>query len=203
MNISLLIRRLRLPVLLVCTLVVTGWAPGASGAADKTAKLSGCLIRGEGDGAGYLLANSPTEPWLNSPGRQITPSALGTSGDYATIFYWLDGNGDLKQHIGHRVEVEGDPPAREYRKEANPSIVMPIITARPLSRYRVTAVRIGTPSTPAAAADGASAMHSAALARAHLPPGPIAVCKKGKLACCWHAACSPPGQAAGAQEGEG
>jgi hypothetical protein len=108
MNISLFTRRLRLNVLLACTLVVTGWAGGVSGAADKTAKLSGCLIRGEGDGAGYLLANSPTEPWLNSPGRQITPSALGTSGDYATIFYWLDGNGDLKQHIGHRVEVEGD-----------------------------------------------------------------------------------------------
>ena len=74
----------------------------------RDVKLSGCLIRGEGDGSGYLLANPPTEPWLNSPDKQVTPSALGTSGDYATIFYWLDGNGDLKQHIGHRVEVEGD-----------------------------------------------------------------------------------------------
>ena len=55
-----------------------------------------------------MLANAPTEPWLSSPGKQVTPSALGTSGDYATIFYWLDGNGDLKQHIGHRVEVVGE-----------------------------------------------------------------------------------------------
>ena len=109
MNISLFTRCLILTVLLVGTLVVTDWAAGDAGrAADKTAKLSGCLIRGEGDDAGYLLANPPTEPSLNSPGRQVTPSALGTSGDYATIFYWLDGNGDLKQHIGHRVEVEGD-----------------------------------------------------------------------------------------------
>jgi hypothetical protein len=45
---------------------------------------------------------------LNSPGRQVAPSVLGTAGDYATIFYWLDGHDDLKQHIGHRVEVEGD-----------------------------------------------------------------------------------------------
>ena len=112
MNISLFTlfaRRLAAAALLVCTFVVTEWAaPSASHAADKRVKLSGCLIRGDGDGAGYLLANPPTEPFLNSPGRQVTPSVLGTSGDYATIFYWLDGHGDLKQHIGHRIEVEGD-----------------------------------------------------------------------------------------------
>ena len=86
-----------------------GWPAGsASFAADKSVKLSGCLIRGEGDG-GYLLINPPSEPSLSSPGRQVSPSALGTSGDFATIFYWLDGHGDLKQHIGHRVEVEGNP----------------------------------------------------------------------------------------------
>ena len=32
----------------------------------------------------------------------------GTSGDYTTLFYWLDGSGDLNQHIGHRVEIAGD-----------------------------------------------------------------------------------------------
>lgn len=95
--------------LLVCSfLVVTGSVANAGGAADKPVKLSGCLIRGEGDRAGYLLANPPTEPWLNSPGKQVTPSVLGTSGDYATIFYWLEGDDDLRQHIGHKVEVEGD-----------------------------------------------------------------------------------------------
>jgi hypothetical protein len=109
MKIWLFTRRLRVTALLVGTLVVTAWEAGsATRAADKNVKLSGCLIRGEGDGSGYLLANPPTEPFLNSPGKQVTPSALGTSGDYATIFYWLDGNGDLKQHIGRQVEVEGD-----------------------------------------------------------------------------------------------
>ena len=90
---------------------VTAWA-AAGGAApvpdDKSVKLSGCLIRGEGDGAGYLLTNTSAEPWLAPPGGQVTPSALGTSGDHATLFYWLDGSGDLKQHIGHRVEIAGD-----------------------------------------------------------------------------------------------
>jgi hypothetical protein len=102
MNISI-------PALLVCAFIVAApVTPSAGGAADKRVKLSGCLIRGDGDGAGYLLANPPTEPWLNSPGKQVTPSVLGTSGDYATIFYWLDGHDDLRQHIGHKVEVEGD-----------------------------------------------------------------------------------------------
>ena len=93
--------------LLVCTCVVAAQAAVGAGA-DKRVKLSGCLIRGDGDGAGYLLVNPPTEPWLSSPDKQVTPSVLGTSGDYATIFYWLDGHGDLKQQVGHKVEVEGD-----------------------------------------------------------------------------------------------
>jgi hypothetical protein len=95
--------------LLVCAFMVTQPVPaGADRAADKRVTLSGCLIRGDGDRAGYLLANPPTEPWLNSPGKQVTPSVLGTSGDYATIFYWLDGHDDLREHVGHRVEIEGD-----------------------------------------------------------------------------------------------
>ena len=108
MNIKLFTQRVTVTALLSCTFVVTALTEGSTGrAADKSVKLTGCLIRGEGDG-GYLLTNPPTEPSLNSVDRQVTPSALGTSGDYATIFYWLDGHGDLRQHIGHRVEIEGD-----------------------------------------------------------------------------------------------
>ena len=109
MSISLFTRRLTIISLLFCSVFVAERvAANASRAADKRVTLSGCLIRGEGDGAGYLLANPPTEPSLNSPGKQVTPSVLGTSGEYATIFYWLDGHDDLKQHVGHKVEVEGD-----------------------------------------------------------------------------------------------
>ena len=102
-------RRLAIPGLLMGALIVADRAAvSGSPQADKRVKLSGCLIRGEGDGAGYLLANPPTEPYLSSPGKQVKPSVLGTSGDYATIFYWLDGHGELNEHIGHRVEIEGD-----------------------------------------------------------------------------------------------
>jgi len=106
-NMTISMRSLIVGVSLVCTLGASEWAAESAGRADKGVKLSGCLIRGEGD-SGYLLINPPAEPSLNSPDRQVRPSVLGTSGDYATIFYWLDGDGDLKQHIGHRVEVEGD-----------------------------------------------------------------------------------------------
>ena len=102
-------QRLAVAVFLVFAFSVTDRAAAsASRAADRSVKLSGCLVRGEGDGAGYLLTNAPTEPWLSAPGKQFAPSVLGTSGDYATIFYWLDGHDDLRHHIGHKVEVEGD-----------------------------------------------------------------------------------------------
>jgi len=72
-------------------------------------KLSGCLVRGEGDGAGYLLINVPVEPAAVNQGKApVAPGAVGTSGTFANIFYWLDGSGDLKEHIGHQVEVVGD-----------------------------------------------------------------------------------------------
>ena len=38
----------------------------------------------------------------------MTPGTIGTTGDFANIFYWLDGNGDLRKHVGHRVEIDGD-----------------------------------------------------------------------------------------------
>jgi hypothetical protein len=105
MNIALSARRITVTGLLVCTCVVTAFVANA---ADKTVKLSGCLIRGEGDG-GYLLTNPPAEPQLAaSSDRRVAPTGLGTSGDFATIFYWLDGHDDLREHIGHRIEIEGD-----------------------------------------------------------------------------------------------
>jgi len=81
---------------------------GLHAAGGDDIKLSGCLIRGDGDG-GYLLTNAPNDPaWLKGEDRQVAPSAVGTTGGFTTIFYWLEGHGDLKEHVGHRVEVEGD-----------------------------------------------------------------------------------------------
>jgi hypothetical protein len=75
---------------------------------DDDIKLSGCLIRGE-EGSGYLLANAPGDPAIfKADDHKVSPSSVGTSGGFATVFYWLYGNDDLDQHVGQRVEVEGD-----------------------------------------------------------------------------------------------
>jgi len=74
---------------------------------DKNIKLSGCLVRGEE--GGYLLTNSPGEPaWQRTADATVVPSTVGTTGNVATIFYWLKDHNDLKEHVGHLVEVEGD-----------------------------------------------------------------------------------------------
>ena len=83
-------------------------AQARSSSRDNEIKLTGCLIRAE-NGAGYLLTNAPDDPALfKADDRKVAPSAVGTSGGFATVFYWLYGNNDLNQHVGRRVEVEGD-----------------------------------------------------------------------------------------------
>jgi len=107
MNLSRFPATLILIVVLALTIVTV--APSASPLRDKSITLSGCLIRGEGDGAGYLLISHAFDPATAAAGgAPVTPGTIGTTGDFATVFYWLDGNGDLRKHIGHRVEIEGD-----------------------------------------------------------------------------------------------
>jgi hypothetical protein len=93
----------------------------ASSPDDNNIKLTGCLVKGEGD-HGYLVTNLPSEPASTSPaGVSVVPSAVGTTGNYSTIFYWLDDNGGLERHVGHRVEIEGrlkgDPKSGEIELE--------------------------------------------------------------------------------------
>ena len=91
----------------LATVWLTSPARALSAAADDNIKLTGCLVQGEGDG-GYLLTNTPAEPaWQHTADANVAPDAVGTTGSFATVFYWLDGDGDLKHHVGHRVEVEG------------------------------------------------------------------------------------------------
>jgi hypothetical protein len=90
--------------------MTTAAAPRAAAIGfDKSITLSGCLIKGEGDGAGYLLISHAFDPAAASAGAtHVTPGTIGTTGDFANMFYWLDGNGDLRKHVGHQVEIDGD-----------------------------------------------------------------------------------------------
>jgi hypothetical protein len=96
-------------LLLIATLALTAAvADGTAMRRDKTITLSGCLIRGEGDGAGYLLISHAFDPaTTTSATAHVTPGTIGTTGDFANIFYWLDGNGDLRKNVGHQVEIDG------------------------------------------------------------------------------------------------
>jgi hypothetical protein len=78
--------------------------------ADDDVTLKGCLVKGEGDGSGYLLTNAPAMPTLqrSSADSKIEPTTVGTSGGFESVFYWLDGDNDLKKNIGHQVEVKGE-----------------------------------------------------------------------------------------------
>jgi len=81
----------------------------AAGGLDDNVTLKGCLVKGDGDGSGYLLTNTPAEPdWQRSGDAKIQPSTVGTSGGFESVFYWLDGDNDLAKNIGHQVEIKGD-----------------------------------------------------------------------------------------------
>ena len=76
-------------------------------AADEKIKLNGCLVKADGDD-GYLITNLPSEPASSTADRNVTTSSIGTSGAFSTVFYWLRHDDDLKKHVGHRVEIEGE-----------------------------------------------------------------------------------------------
>lgn len=95
--------------LFAAALAVATPLTGVARTAADEVTLTGCLVRGDGDGAGYLLSNAPGEPaWQRSADRNIAPNTVGTTGGFESIFYWLDGDDDLKQHVGHKVEITGE-----------------------------------------------------------------------------------------------
>lgn len=97
--------------LIACTVMVLPLHAGRASTSrldDKDVKLTGCLVKGESGDHGYLITNMPSEPASTSSARaNVVPGAVGTTGAYSTIFYWLDDDDDLERHVGHRVEIEG------------------------------------------------------------------------------------------------
>lgn len=91
------------------TLSVIGAASTAIQAAggDEKIKLIGCLIKADGDND-YLISNLPSEPSASTADRSVTTTAIGTAGNFTNVFYWLGGDDDLKNNVGHRVEIEGE-----------------------------------------------------------------------------------------------
>jgi len=93
--------------LLACALALPLLGTVLTAGAEQVT-LTGCLVRGEGDGDPYLLTNAPADPALTGAASASTPSGVGTVAEFRSIFYWLDGDDDLRNHVGHRVEIQGD-----------------------------------------------------------------------------------------------
>jgi hypothetical protein len=91
----------------------------ATSAADQEVTLTGCIIRGDEDGQGYLLTNvlpASIDQSTRAAAAQATGDAAtaGTSGNLpgsSTVIYWLDDledDDDLPNYAGRRVEVRGE-----------------------------------------------------------------------------------------------
>jgi hypothetical protein len=101
-------RTLTIGLLAAATIAVAEMNTSVQAAgADEKIKLNGCLVKADGDD-GYLITNLPSEPASSTADRNVATSAIGTSGAYATVFYWLRNDDDLKEHVGHRVAIEGE-----------------------------------------------------------------------------------------------
>jgi len=100
-------RTLMMGLIAAATVTVAGLNTSVQAAGDEKVKLNGCLVKAEGDDD-YLITNLPSEPGASTTDRNPTTSAIGTAGAYSTVFYWLRNDDDLKKHVGHRVEIEGD-----------------------------------------------------------------------------------------------
>ena len=87
--------------------IVAGLVASAPSLSADSVKLVGCLVKAE-SGSGFLLINSPLEPGLRGRDSAVAPGAVGTAAAVANIFYWLDDDDELRPHVGHRVEIEGD-----------------------------------------------------------------------------------------------
>ena len=94
----------------------------AEAADDQKVTITGCAVRGDGDGDGFLLANTVEQTTRTTkttgPSGTAVTSSTATSMKPSRVIYWLDDDDDVVEpHLGKQVElvgeVEGDIDAGE------------------------------------------------------------------------------------------
>jgi hypothetical protein len=92
---------------------LTAAAGVSPAAAQEKVTLTGCAVKGNGDGDGFLLANAVEQTTRTT----VTPEATGSSVSSSTttamkparILYWLDDDDDeVQKFMGQLVEVTGE-----------------------------------------------------------------------------------------------
>jgi hypothetical protein len=101
--------------LIVVTAVASGTGSIRIAAAETQEKvtLTGCAVKGNGDGDGFLLANSVEQTTRTTstptPSGSTVSSTTATEMKSARILYWLDDDDDeVAKLMGQLVEVTGE-----------------------------------------------------------------------------------------------
>ncbi|HWP99757.1 MAG TPA: hypothetical protein VNK92_04745 [Vicinamibacterales bacterium] len=106
-----------------------------STAAEKTVTISGCLREGDQPGT-YVLANADLSALRTEPATGTPAGTTGTAATTGTVRLIGTGGVNLKEHVGHRVEITGTvapageqargttgtPSAAEAGKEKEPRV---------------------------------------------------------------------------------
>jgi hypothetical protein len=100
---------------IVVAALVAGSGPGqltAAGGQEKVT-LTGCAVKGDGDGDGFLLANSVEQTTRTTttptPGGSAVSSTTTSEMKPARILYWLDDDDDeVAKLMGQLIEVTGE-----------------------------------------------------------------------------------------------
>ena len=98
---------------LAVTTLVAANSPVSVGATQDQEKvtLTGCAVKGNGDGDGFLLANSVEQTTRTSPNATGSTVSSSTTSEMkpARVLYWLDDDDDaVASLMGQLIEVTGE-----------------------------------------------------------------------------------------------
>jgi len=99
---------------LAVTALVAGSGPvGVAAEGQEKVTLTGCAVKGNGDGDGFLLANSVEQTTRTTttptPAGSTVSSATTTEMKPARIVYWLDDDDhEVAKLMGRLIEVTGE-----------------------------------------------------------------------------------------------
>jgi hypothetical protein len=79
--------------------------------AEEKVTITGCLVNGDGDGDGFLLANAVEQRTVSAPtatGENVSTSTTTTMRP-SRVLYWLDDDDDVVERMmGQLVEITGE-----------------------------------------------------------------------------------------------
>jgi hypothetical protein len=91
----------------------SGQMDGNKAAKDGVVIVTGCVAQAA-DGKHYMLNDAIMAP-VPTDKMAASPAIAGTVGDKTVLSYMLDG-GDMKSHVGHKVQITGTTTTQKMGK---------------------------------------------------------------------------------------